>query len=96
MEANEKTRDNTDVNVICLEEVWNSFAVEEDEQRKKLWLDIFLCRALVWKPAPNDNFLASSLVRKCVIPALVKELLVEIGGYIRTQLASEDLEQLER
>ena len=76
---------------VALEQLWNSYALEEDDERKKLWLDIFLCRAL-----DNDPFLSSTLARKKVVPHLILELKNEIGLFCSPTLAAEDLEQLKR
>ena len=72
------------------ERLWNHYALEEDDQRKKLWLDIFLCRAI------GDPFLATTLARRRVVPQLIAELKIEIGVFCGTSLAAEDLEQLKR
>lgn len=78
-------------NPVAVERLWNSYALEEDEERKKLWLDIFLCRS-----TDGDKFLATTLARKKVIPHLILELKNEIGLFCSPNLAAEDLEQLKR
>jgi hypothetical protein len=85
-----------EASVVSMEYLWNKFALEEDDQRKKLWLDIFLCRALVWTAADGDQFLATHIARTCVAPILVTDLKEEIGTFCSSTLATEDLEQLRR
>ena len=89
---------------ISLEKLWNKFALEEDEQRKKIWLDIFLCRALVWNPEEEEEdgkdggiaFLHNQDAKSRVGPNLVSELKMEIGAFCSSTLAAEDLDQLKR
>ena len=88
---------------ISLEKLWNKFALEEDEQRKKIWLDIFLCRALVWNPEEEEDgkdggiaFLHNQDAKTRVGPNLVSELKMEIGAFCSSTLAAEDLDQLKR
>ena len=74
---------------ISLEWLWNSYAIlEQDDPRKKLWLDVFLCYVR------KDPFLVSNLARKIVAPRLIAELKREIGFFSGPNLAAEDLEQL--
>lgn len=73
-----------------LEQFWNCYALEEVEQRKKLWLDIFLCR--VTDDEDFQSFL--QFARKRIVPHLIAELKLEIGVYCGSTLAPEDLEQL--
>ena len=74
---------------ISLEWLWNSYAIlEQDDPRKKLWLDVFLCYV------KKDPFLVSNLARKIVAPRLIAELKREIGFFCGPNLAAEDLEQL--
>ena len=61
---------------VSLEGLWNKYALEEDEQRKKVWLDIFLCRAMEeWEFQPQRDALPS-----IIAPTLVSELKMEIGS----------------
>ena len=76
---------------VSVEQLWNHYALEDEEQRKKLWLDIFLCRAI-----RGDPFLGSHISRTRVVPHLIAELKTEIGLFCSTSLAAEDLEQLKR
>jgi len=79
------------------EHLWNKFAVEDDQQKKKLWLDIFLCRALAWDNRDAsclDKFLSTQTARSSVVPTLIAELKLEIGSFCSSTLAAEDLEQL--
>ena len=89
---------------ISLEKLWNKFALcDVDEQRKKIWLDIFLCRALVWNPEEEEDgkdggiaFLHNQNAKTRVGPNLVSELKMEIGAFCSSTLAAEDLDQLKR
>ena len=80
---------------VSLERLWNKYALEEDDQRKKVWLDIFLCRALVWD-STEDGFLSHHDARITIAPTLVAELKMEIGAFCSSTLAAEDLDQLKR
>lgn len=77
-----------------LEKLWNFYALEEDDQRKKLWLDIFLCRANKDSFQDSPDFLG--FARKHVVSCLIGELKTEIGLFCGNNLAPEDLEQLKR
>ena len=81
----------TAANTISLEWLWNSYAMlEQDDPRKKLWLDVFLCYVR------KDPFLITNLARKIIAPRLIAELKKEIGLFCGPNLAAEDLEQLKR
>ena len=70
---------------IALERLWNHYALEEDEQRKKLWLDIFLCRAI------GDPFLTTLASRRILVPQLITELKIEIGLHLLGKLIYKSL-----
>ena len=76
---------------VSVEQLWNCYALEDEEQRKKLWLDVFLCRAI-----KGDPFLSGQVSRTRILPHLIAELKNEIGLFCRPSLAADDLEQLKR
>ena len=77
---------------VSLEQLWNCYALEDEDQRKKLWLDVFLCRAI----KDIDPFLCGHVSRTRIVPHLIAELKNEIGLFCRPSLAANDLEQLKR
>ena len=76
---------------VSVEQLWNCYALEDEDQRKKLWLDVFLCRAI-----KGDPFLSGQVSRTRILPHLIAELKNEIGLFCRPSLAADDLEQLKR
>ena len=78
---------------VSVEQLWNCYALEDEDQRKKLWLDLFLCRAI---KEDVDPFMCGHVSRTRIVPHLIAELKNEIGLFCRPSLAANDLEQLKR